>query len=296
MLSIWTVCWDVVSHDNTWTLAVVSCGVFSLLADNIRLVTSTNYCVASLSRQIAVANIPVSSRYSYLPRWTTYSRILRFWKDTGALYAPAVLLWCPVVNQLYALHAILVRLAAPRPVPVSVHVSVADHPGQRQLSLCCCHSRMWPYRDSLKGTGLLLLGVPDVGPSSFRRGVCEEHWDLMLRKRVRTWFLSIAHNNRQTLGGLIIIIYPLFDIISFILPWFIPLWLFRNFISWLFSGPVGQKAEFVFFELITALFIFLKWCDQILMSWLPILSELTTKWLPKATFSIHMVLFWVHKV
>ena len=46
MLNVWTVCWDVVSHDNTWTLAVVSCGVFSLLADDHCLVTSIKYCVA----------------------------------------------------------------------------------------------------------------------------------------------------------------------------------------------------------------------------------------------------------
>ena len=46
MLNVWTVCWDVVSHDNTWTLAVVSCGVFSLLADDHCLVTSFKYCVA----------------------------------------------------------------------------------------------------------------------------------------------------------------------------------------------------------------------------------------------------------
>ena len=47
---------------------------------------------------------------------------------------------------------------------------------------------MWPSRDYLKGTGLLSLSVPDVGPSSFRRGVCEEHWVIMLRKRVETDF------------------------------------------------------------------------------------------------------------
>ena len=42
---------------------VVSWGVISLLADNYRLVTSTKYCVASLSRQVAVANVyrPVAS-------------------------------------------------------------------------------------------------------------------------------------------------------------------------------------------------------------------------------------------
>ena len=57
-------------------------------------------------------------------------------------------------------------------------------------------------------------------------------------------------------GGLFIIIYPLFDIISIILTLFSPKLLFRKYIIWLFSGPVGQKAEFVYFLRFTAVLYF----------------------------------------
>ena len=148
--------------------------------------------------------------------------MLRFWKDSGALYAPTVLLWYPVIKQFHT--------------PRNSRSSRCS----ASSSCVCSNAGRWSFLLNVNGSVAVLLSLTDVtikrqsrrnrfvvvGCSGRGTVLISEGgvWGTLgfytLQER-RNWFLSIAHKNIQTLGGLIIIIYLLFIIISPILPLFI---------------------------------------------------------------------------